>query len=342
MKLVEILARELVEWPEHTGTNAISQDSNQSMNRLYRGLVVGQADLTLTPCGIWSNRTWTKFSGLQLDVLADDYLTAIVTRANWEAERAKLVVPPIAKPVFKQEAKWIRHRGGKCPVDRDSLVEIRWRDGEIGVKRASMVKWDHGKAEYDIMAYRLAEPVTEKERQVVNIPAGAKIEIAYAPPGEIPPDDGWRVIGTTTSNAISYHAEELIPVTEAKTDQIEGPIKWRDRIHELDAEVAELNAAHTAAVEVREEERVSLVRLLEDEGFALIVRSSGPVEDMSDWRNWKRGDLITYVHVSGSSFTNGKQYKLLYLAGGRATIEADDEGDENGWLIEYFKWHSRP
>jgi hypothetical protein len=89
MKLVEILAKELGEWPDRYNTSAISQDSNKSLNRLDRGLFAWQANMHVTDHGVWNSTTWTMFSDLQVEQLATDHATAIVTREMWQAERDK-------------------------------------------------------------------------------------------------------------------------------------------------------------------------------------------------------------------------------------------------------------
>lgn len=68
---------------------------------------------------------------------------------------------------------WIRHRGGKCPVARDTLIDVRHRDGEIHIgvralkdRNALYTQWIHDtphKASVEIMAYRLHTPATKPE-----------------------------------------------------------------------------------------------------------------------------------------------------------------------------------
>ena len=90
MKLVEILARELTEWPE--GTNFIFQD--------YDGEVWGDAgdDSLYTSSNICEEHR----------KIADDFPTSLkdkycslVTRAQWEAERARMAMDCVS--AFSQE-----------------------------------------------------------------------------------------------------------------------------------------------------------------------------------------------------------------------------------------------
>lgn len=120
---------------------------------------------------------------------------------------------------------------------------------------------------------------------------------------------------------------------------VEGPIQWRDRITEIDATT---NALTT--------ERADLVQKLASEGFALIGWVVEPVEDMSDWRNWKVGDLLEMVK-SGEweEMTNGKLYEFAVPKNRDNFAVIDDCGEIRSFNIGLnnsvscdFKWHSRP
>ena len=65
----------------------------------------------------------------------------------------------------KNAEGWIRHRGGKCPVDAGVKVDYRMRDGEIDCfgRDAGRLQWSHEPADGDIMAYRLHKPVEQVE-----------------------------------------------------------------------------------------------------------------------------------------------------------------------------------
>jgi hypothetical protein len=88
MELVQILARELSEWPEQCEAAAQDQDGwvgSYTADVCYSGFS-------------WMGRD---YFGAFLDIgfheeLATDHATAIVTREMWEAERAKLVFTDIS------------------------------------------------------------------------------------------------------------------------------------------------------------------------------------------------------------------------------------------------------
>ena len=112
-----------------------------------------------------------------------------------------------------------------------------------------------------------------------------------------------------------------------------NPLAWRDRVQEIDI-----------VVQVLEEERLSLVQGLEAEGFALINAKREPAEDMTDWRNWKAGDLVECVKKSEviAVLTIGRNYVL-----GKDCVSlciTDDDGDEMTSCIREgcFKFVSRP
>ena len=311
MKLVEILARELKEWP--AGVACMAQNESMSVVRLNK-LDVLHKD------GAWVGSDGNSIVGFRdAHEKATDYKTAIVTRADWEAERAR-----IAKPASKANKDgWIRHRGGKCPVEAGVLVDVRYRNGQVNehvkalisidaggsIRELKAVAWDHIDSDLDIMRYRIHKPA---EQPVIV----GKIELEV------------------TAN--TEGVREVIEEMQAKTGQIEGPLQWRDRIHEIDR-----------TIEALEEERVSLIQRLEAEGLQLLqAKACGsvqPVEDMSDWRNWKIGDKIECLGHCPGQFTQGALYKVRALHQHSVSVDLDDNGsDTNGWGYSNFKWHSRP
>lgn len=148
-------------------------------------------------------------------------------------------------------------------------------------------------------------------------------------------------------------AEQVEPFIEAvhafnalaKVPQLDGPIGWRDRITEIDVTTKSLTT-----------ERAELVQKLASEGFALIGRINDLLteaaqkhEDMSDWRNWKAGDLLRMENEDEwCGVSNGRLYKL------ESDIAYEfmfiDDGEEERRFkpseIEHaakdFSWHSRP
>jgi hypothetical protein len=107
----------------------------------------------------------------------------------------------------------------------------------------------------------------------------------------------------------------------------------RDRIREIDKQLTDLAI-----------ERAERVAELAAEGFALISPFPAPSEDMTDWRNWKVGDLVECVKEISS--TTGISVGSIYTLTGVSSdsIEFyDDEDDCRDRGDTYrFKFHSRP
>lgn len=291
MKLVELLARELKEWPE--GVDGIWQDYDKEL-RFHGDLATSLTGIFLSAkCGDCIRAHGEKTPSIR------------VTRADWEAERAR-----IAKP---SEAKWVRHRGGKCPVEAGVLVDVRFRDGEIAPRcragsRVSDHKercasaWTHYNSPFDITAYRICEPVQTAEPEPLTA-------------------DEWAAVTQPDTFTISIR------------DQHPGnPLMWRDRIHAIDA-----------TVEALEEERASLVQRLTDEGLQLVGVVARPAEDMSDWRNWRAGDIVECIKDTQSrGIKIGGLYSLTYATScGIGFLDEDQDHRDRG-DIETFKFHSRP
>lgn len=218
----------------------------------------------------------------------------------------------------KNAEGWIRHRAGrKCPVEAGVRVDYRMRSKkEAYGERAELLDWglDNECPASDIMAYRLHKPVEQ-------VDACSKPELQINLP------DGYGEI---------YRAQAVE----------RGPLQWRDRINEIDVEV-----------QARTVERTELVQKLASEGFALIGRINDLLTDaaqkheyMSDWRNWKEGDLLEMVKASEwEGMTNGRLYKFAAPENRDNFAVVDDCGELRSFHIGSddfvsgdFKWHSRP
>lgn len=205
----------------------------------------------------------------------------------------------------KNAEGWIRHRGGKCPVDGGAFIDVRYRGGHIDSNiNMEQFRWNHDGGSVDILAYRLHKPAEQVE---------PFIEAVHA------------------FNAL------------AKVPQLDGPIGWRDRITEIDSTTQALTT-----------ERAELVQKLASEGFALIWRINDLLtdaaqkhEDMSDWRNWKAGDLVECATGEYQDvYTQGCNYAVKEVKASAAMVY-DDCGhgsacDLSDSHMDKFKWHSRP
>lgn len=191
MKLVQLLAKELKEWPDDC-----DEIWQSAMDReiYFEGGDHGYFELSNAA----SDRS---------------YEGAHVTREQWQSEREKMNKP-----------KWIRHRGGKQPVADSVKVEYRMRDGDISTRsaHAAVLRWAHLSRESDIMAYRVIEETKDQEiEEVENIDTGKAptIEYAFGDKDSDPKDLDWKQLGTITSKL-------EIDATEA-TKEIDSLVaKW--------------------------------------------------------------------------------------------------------------------
>ena len=274
MKLVQLLAKELKEWPE--GAKYACQDTAGK----YEGSVffVSNEPEHSDGSGGWS------VCGVidaiyNLEVSSDAKINT-VTKSQWQAEREKMNKP-----------KWIRHRGGKCPVADDVKVLYRMRSGTITSRGepSSILSWDHSKSGADIMAYRVIEETKDQEIEEVKK----------------------TNFGTITYNLEidATEAAKEIDSLVAKWGKIESPLKWRDAIIHCQAIIEDCE---------REIERN--VNLLDAEGLMMQKDSKkdmqhyAPDVDMSDWRNWKSGDIVECITSAYTGvYTMGQQYIVEWV-----------------------------
>ena len=280
MKLVQLLAKELKEWPEGAGD------------------VVGQArDGSLHLNGSYEeNRGFTD----EQYTLAKDWMSADVTKSQWQAEREKMNKP-----------KWIRHRCGNRCVDDDVFVEVKLRCGDVQRGEAKDFIWSHHCCDSaaNIMAYRVIEETKDQEIEEVK---------------------------KTNFGTITYKLEidateatQRIDSLVAKWGQIVSPFKWRDEIIELEAYEEEFRR-----------EREKLIRKLESEGFKLIDHAPAKCLldewEAMDYESFCVGDTVVCIHEKPddtvAELTIGKEYRLILDDEQICVI--DDIGDAMRYCIE--------
>lgn len=137
MKLVQLLAKELKEWPE----GSVRAWQSGCDNEIY-------------------------FDGANAEMFytslhADDSgsLGSKITRRQWQAEREKMNKP-----------KWIRHRGGNTTLHPGTMIEARLRSGEIQRAIVGAFLWDNSLSDHavNIMAYRVIEESKDQEIKEVE------------------------------------------------------------------------------------------------------------------------------------------------------------------------------
>ena len=71
---------------------------------------------------------------------------------------------------------WIEWSGGRCPVDGHVRVDVKLQSGEISLDEAARgYSWNKYHNDGDIIAYRLAAPVTD-------VPPAPPHDMVNAPP----------------------------------------------------------------------------------------------------------------------------------------------------------------
>lgn len=303
MNLVDLLARELESWPDRA--QCIVQD--------FDGEVKADAGC---PVISETGRVWIRDDSLltlSCSQQSDDHSTAIITREMWQSARDKLKGE--TKVPKANKYGWIRHRGGKCPVNEDVHVDIRYRNANPGDccyesgMRAGNYDWHHSACYADIMAYRVVEAEQEEPESYVS-----------------------------KEECLAY-----IDAHHSFVGDAGNPLSWRDRIHELDREQVTADLANKAATEARSAEKAELVAKLKAEGLALIEREEVVEQvDMSDPGNWLPDDLVVCLEEEEGEFTKGKLYQIDYMEPRWCNVLEDDTMSPNAMAPDLFKWHSRP
>lgn len=318
MKLVQLLAKELKEWPEGVTHLTQSEVDNEIYNAL-EGNSEGALDSLDHRFDTSSRHSERPYP--------------IVSREQWRSEREKMNKP-----------KWIRHRGGKCPVKAGTKVVTRYRDGVVSdwcmtrdqntEEECLSAIWSHSGGETDIMAYYVEE-TKDQEIKKVKV-TDAKLEMMQG--------DSWVTIGRVSSDfvasvfdggplpkdeevkdtnlgTLTYKIEvdtssamTALNELSAKWDQLESPLKWRDEIIELEAYEEEFRR-----------EREKLIRKLESEGLKLIDHVASvcgeTLADMDNWENWENGDVIEVINESKSSNAKPGLYMITGFESSHPKIE---------------------
>lgn len=166
MKLIDILVEELPRrggWPKRA--NCITQDGDLRVEPASCHTSIAKCDED----GFWfldSSRT----GGFEVDTLASDYTTAIITREQYEAALAA------------KNDGWIEWGGGECPVPCGTMVDVKHRCGAVSenqqawpkrhkesdvmvnpLSNAGQAFWRHENSVMDIIAYRLHQQTKSEQ-----------------------------------------------------------------------------------------------------------------------------------------------------------------------------------
>jgi hypothetical protein len=199
--------------------------------------------------------------------------------------------------------EWKRHRGGKQPVADDVVVEYKLRGGYTDTWSARSLSWSHEGGEGDVMQYRIISQPQAEENTFA--------EAVHKP-----------IIEALNTMASEWH-----------TDQIDGPIKWRDTIIHCQA-----------IIEDCELEIQRNVDLLDAEGLMMQTDSKKAMQHYDalqvEPKDWQIGDILEITKRSDANshdFRLGEHVKVDFF-------DLDDEDlpvrcyaldDSDYWYIKY-------
>ena len=263
MKLVQLLAKELKEWPE-SAKYITQEDDDGSVTLWYRAKPKYKSGEWVLDRHLNDSDYAYILHGIDT---ASDNKTSIVNQDQWQAEREKMNKP-----------KWIRHRGMKQPVNDGVTVEVKLRSGSVQTSKSENFMWSYGfcDSSANIMQYRVIEETKDQEIEEVKDTNIGTLSITLDVNDVFKP-----MIASMKDIALEW-------------GQIVSPLKWRDAIIHCQAIIEDCE---------REIERnVSLLDaegLMMQKDSKKAMQHYAPDVDMSDWRNWQAGDVIEIVANEG-------------------------------------------
>lgn len=173
MKFVDILARELKEWPLQEHEFVVQECDGELYFYKMREEAKYSGD------GVWlSGDHGAVYPEPNIFLtLADDWQKAIVSQSEWQSARDAYLAsiqpardPEIVAVVDKPANPWRRNRGRKTsPVPHGARVELKTRFGTVIKGTASAgLRWTLESSPGDIMQWRYAEPQQAQGKQMAQ------------------------------------------------------------------------------------------------------------------------------------------------------------------------------
>ena len=300
MKLVEILAKVVSEWPK--GAGIAVQDGDASKTVKFGHSTAAPAIALMGRENTWQANNWNfnAYSDFDHSVLAADWETSIVTEFQWKAERDK-----------QKGGEWKRHRGGKQPVADGVTVDVKFNDGtQRDGKLAEHWEWRKEDADPRITQYRIiSQPQAEEVEVNAYLGDSVKLEISH---------DGvnFSEIGTARIDNIC----DLGPA-EPQWQQSTGPLAWRDTIIHCQA-----------IIEDCEREIKANVNLLDSEGLFMQLEPKKGMQAYDvpvplHYSEWQDGDIVRCIEVgiSCADLTLGNEYTVVTRHGEIGVIDDIDD-----------------
>lgn len=234
MKLVDILARELTEWPLNEFKYVVQEGDGELYFYKHLNYAKYSGGVTWLDAGYSSEYPEPNI----FLTLSYDWQTAVVSQQEWQSARAAYLasIQPardteIAAVVDKPANPWRRNRGRNTPPVADGvLLEIKMRNGYFGTCFPEAVRWDIKNGGGDIMQWRYAEPQQAEEKPMAQT------------------------------------IEQVIENAEAAAAKAFDPIALRDEFQRITADGAELSQKMAKL----NERMAEIEAALRAEGFAII------------------------------------------------------------------------
>lgn len=138
MKLIELLARELKEWPDAKAAIAV-QDGDRAQTIKFGGVDANPSIALMGKENVWQSEDWKCPASIDFDCfeLASDWRTAIVTREQWESTQATPGKPTLE--TMLTEWRDLEARAQAAQAEADALFEHASQcHGEIVVRLADL------------------------------------------------------------------------------------------------------------------------------------------------------------------------------------------------------------
>jgi hypothetical protein len=226
---------------------------------------------------------------------------------------------------------WIPHTGTECPLPDDAKCEVKFGNGVTIIWQPADRCWWNNSA---LKAYRpiLTEKVQEPEPEP-DSDDGTRPE----PP---PADYGDDLV----SRLKAAHAQaQTIPDLEAELREVLGSMGYdlvtrspffETEAHGTDAAVKDALIYGTSVM------RGGKYTPIQD-FYVAPEQTVEPPQDMSDWRNWREGDLLLCVK-GGVDLKEGNFYYISTRRHKLCVIDDDDCDRVLGLIDHNFLFHSRP
>lgn len=263
------------------------------------------------------------------------YLVNRETKAHYIQPGMMVPYGPVYDEVEADAEGWIKWEGLNNPFSEDAECECKWSVGcPITRGRAGNYWWGHeGMTHY--------RPILDKPT------VKESLTVAYT---EYDPRSvSFNVLERLEA---AHEAAQSIPDLEAELREVLGSIGYdlvaRSPFVEPDAtDAAPQIKIDWPACNPACDEEFNGYRskgCMCEAAKASMLKQAQPAEDMSDWRNWRAGDLIECVDTTagGRRMTKGQFYRLTDTPDGNVVDIINDDGDKEWFSHARFRFHSRP